>query len=81
MLAQRRHPSSLYNSFALRQFGGKLYQKEQGEPPERPRLFGSHALFKSCHLTFCFLSLVVQDVPSMGDSISEGIVETYVKSK
>jgi len=44
MLAQRRHPSSLYNSFALRQFG------------------------------------VVQDVPSMGDSISEGIVETYVKN-
>jgi len=25
--------------------------------------------------------VVVQDVPSMGDSITEGVVEEYVKSK
>ena len=28
-----------------------------------------------------FFFLVVQEVPSMGDSITEGVVESYVKSK
>ena len=28
-----------------------------------------------------FLSIAIQDVPSMGDSITEGVVESYVKSE
>lgn len=69
--SSNRTRSALFNSIALRNFGGKC-------PPATLLLLPEMYVFAD---SYFWLILVIQDVPSMGDSITEGVVESYVKSK
>ena len=70
-LAMGRNQPSLFfnNSLALRNFGGKSLSQL------------SNRSFEFLFIRVSVLFSVVQEVPSMGDSITEGVVESYVKSK